>query len=195
MTSYFVIVKDSEQIARFTFWLKNTEHSYNILKDLIEASETGFKFVAPKVKSLSYQVFLKTANQQLLTLRVGNPGLECPKLLMEISQVTMILVENHVIKDSLVGKELRDRFSELENEKAALSASGTRVTNSRLNDLRSAEPVATGSWGLSNKRHGSDLSDYEPLTTMRTRQSWPEWRIVPVIRSLKGTSLYLKCIE
>ena len=162
MTSYFVIVKDSEQIARFTFWLKNTEHSYNILKDLIEASETGFKFVAPKVKSLSYQVFLKTANQQLLTLRVGNPGLECPKLLMEISQVTMILVENHVIKDSLVGKELRDRFSELENEKAALSASGTRVTNARLNDLRSAEPVATGSWGLSNKRHGSDLSDYEP---------------------------------
>lgn len=195
MTSYFVIVKDSEQIARFTFWLKNTEHSYNILKDLIEASETGFKFVAPKVKSLSYQVFLKTANQQLLTLRVGNPGLECPKLLMEISQVTMILVENHVIKDSLVGKELRDRFSELENEKAALSASGTRVTNARLNDLRSAEPVATGSWGRSNKRHGSDLSDYEPLTTMRTRQSWPEWRIVPVIRSPKGTSLYLKCIE
>ena len=106
MTSYFVIVKDSEQIARFTFWLKNTEHSYNILKDLIEASETGFKLVAPKVKSLSYQVFLKTANQQLLTFRVGNPGLECPKLLMEISQVTMILVENHVIKDSLVGKEL-----------------------------------------------------------------------------------------
>ena len=34
MTFYF-IVKDSEQIARITFRLKNTKRSYNILKDLI----------------------------------------------------------------------------------------------------------------------------------------------------------------
>ena len=74
---------------------------------------------------------MKTANQQLLTLRVGNPNLECPKLLMEISQVTMMLVDNHIKKDSMVGKDLHDRFSELELEKAALVKSCTRVTKAQ----------------------------------------------------------------
>lgn len=131
MSSYFVIIKDSKHIARHTFWLKNTKHSYNILKDHIEASEASYRFTAPKIKSLSYQIFLKTANQQLLTLRVGNPALECPKLLKEILQVVMNLVVNNVIKDSLVGEDLQLRFQELENEHAALVASGTRVTTAR----------------------------------------------------------------
>ena len=131
MSSSFVIIKDSEHISRHTFWLKNTERSYNILKDLIEALEASYRFTAPKIKSLSYQIFLKTANQQLLTLRVGNPALECPKLLKEILQVVMNLVVNNVIKDSLVGEDLQLRFQELENEHAALVASGTRVTTAR----------------------------------------------------------------
>ena len=130
MSSYFVIIKDSEHKAWHTFWLKNTESSYNNLKDLIKASEAGYRFTAPKIKSLSYQIFLKTANEQLLTLRVGNPALECPKLLKEISQVVMNLVDNNVIKDSLVGEDLRLRFQELENH-AALVAIGTRVTTAR----------------------------------------------------------------
>ena len=31
----------------------------------------------------------------------------------------------------------------------------------RLNDLRSIEPVALGRWGPNNKKQGSDLWDYE----------------------------------
>ena len=50
---------------------------------------------------------------------------------MEISQVTMMLVDNHIKKDSMVGKDLHDRFSELELEKAALVESCTRVTKAR----------------------------------------------------------------
>ena len=115
--------------------MKNTTHAYSTIKDMVEVGKE-YKFSAPKVKSTSYESFMKIATQNLLTLRVTNPGLRTPKVMLEVSQVAFDLATNGVFSKDLIGPELIKRYEELLNEKALLELGGRRPTPSRC-DLQS----------------------------------------------------------
>jgi hypothetical protein len=100
--------------------MKNTTHAYSTIKDMVEVGKE-YKFSAPKVKTTSYDAFIKIAAQNMLTLRVTNPGLRTPKVMLEVSQVAFDLATNGVFSKELIGPELVKRYEELLNEKLSLS--------------------------------------------------------------------------
>ena len=75
--AYLVIVQTQDKFPKYVYWMKNTTHAYSTIKDMVEVGKE-YKFSAPKVKSTSYESFMKIATQNLLTLRVTNPGLRTP---------------------------------------------------------------------------------------------------------------------
>ena len=137
--AYLVIVQTQDKFPKFVYWMKNTTHAYSTIKDMVEVGKE-YKFSAPKVKSTSYESFMKIATQNLLTLRVTNPGLRTPKVMLEVSQVAFDLATNGVFSKDLIGLELIKRYEELLNEKALLELGGRRPTPSR-----SAETADTSS--------------------------------------------------
>jgi len=128
--AYLVIIQNQDKFPKFVYWMKNTTHAYSTIKDMVEVG-IEYKFSAPKVKTTSYDAFIKIAAQNMLTLRVINPGLRTPKVMLEVSQVAFDLATNGVFSKELIGPELVKRYEELLNEKALLELGGRRPTPSR----------------------------------------------------------------
>ena len=134
--AYFVVVSDLENFPKEVYWMKNTDRAYSILKDLVECSD--HRFTASKIKSVGHDALCKIANQSLLTLTVTNPLLECPSTLLEISQVAKSLADNGIIKESLIGDELRSRWEALNEEKRSLVKSSQSRSERWIVNKRSA---------------------------------------------------------